>query len=142
MRYPRVLHHRRVHRLSFRDQADARRRSDPHDRPYPGRRVYSTNSAALLHGGRLFRRGELERSEDPFGHSRLWPHVLNHVLEGSILGFILHWCFHQPHQRLLADRHAVLHVRRAARHVDHVFRPEHNGLGRNRQEPRLYRVIR
>lgn len=88
VRYSRVLRHRRVHRPSFCDRADARRRSDPHDRPHPGQHVYPANSAPLLHGGRLFRRGEPERPEDPPGHSRVWPHILDHALEGSIPGFL------------------------------------------------------
>lgn len=140
MRYTRVLRHPRVHRSSFRDRAAARRRSDPHGRPHPRQRVYPANSVALLHGGRLFRSGEPERLEDPLDRSRIWPHVLDHAVEGPLLGPILQRCFRQPRQRIPAERHGVLHVRRAARHVNHVFRPEHDG--RDRQEPRLHRVIR
>jgi len=97
VRHSHMLRHGGLYRPSFRDQGNSRRQSGPHNRPHPGQPVYLINGVALLHEGRLFRRGESERLEDPPHYSRLRPHVFNHAFENTLPGLVHRRCFHHSH---------------------------------------------
>ena len=94
MWYSYVLRHDNFYCLLYHDQGNSSWQFGLHNCPHPGHPIYPTDGTALLRDGRLFRRGEPERLEDPSHHSRIRPHILNHALESTLFSLVHRRCFH------------------------------------------------